>query len=110
MAQGFHGYCPVGQQQSELFPAHGFASDFVLRPRALTAALSYCGMGGPSFHKQMQRQCNHYVTGANTCTLVKDLTGLTDPHCQLFCEYSRQCQGTCQFGEPVHTRSCCVDK
>lgn len=91
--------------------AHRFASgSSPKRLRALhLAAPSYCEMGGPSFHQQMFRQPNHCVIGANMCTLVKDLTWLNHPPIYL-CEYPRQCRRTCQVGEPISTRFCCVDK
>lgn len=72
MAQGFGvGIVLLGVRAS------GFASGSCRkRPEAhWMAALSHCGMGGSSFHKQMLRQPNHCLIGASTCTLVRDLTG-----------------------------------
>lgn len=82
------------------------------RPRALWMAdLSCCGRGGPSFHEQMLTQSNHYVFGANTCTLVRDLTGIIEQHPpppHLSCAYCRQRRRTCQTVLEERISSCHV--
>lgn len=110
MARGSGGRCPGGWH-SQSSPPHGFSCP--KRPRALWMAVPCCcGRGGPRGHKQMLRQPTHCVGGANTCTLGKGLTGLTEPPSHLSCAHPRQRRRTCQVrvGDPLPARSCCVDE